>query len=57
MLQSQVNFVDADLPTGPIVNVGQTIIFSYTLTTTGNDAISNIVVADAGGVLGTYFVC
>jgi uncharacterized repeat protein (TIGR01451 family) len=41
-----VNGQDADSPTGPHVQVGSTVTFTYVITNTGNVALANVVVTD-----------
>ncbi len=45
-LEKYVNDEDADLPTGPIVWVGDTVTFDFTVTNTGNILLTNVVVTD-----------
>ena len=49
----QVNGVDANTATGPILAVGSTATFTYIVTNTGNVPLSNVSVVDDNGTPGT----
>ncbi len=58
-VQSQINIekatngIDADaVDTGPTVNVGSTVTFTYVVTNNGNTALTNVVVVDDAGTPG-----
>lgn len=45
-IEKSTNGVDADNPTGPVVDMGDTITWEYVITNIGVDPLSNIVVTD-----------
>lgn len=45
-IEKATNGVDADLPTGPSIPVGNTVTWTYVVTNPGNVPLSNIVVTD-----------
>jgi uncharacterized repeat protein (TIGR01451 family) len=45
-LEKYVNGEDADLPLGPTVYVGDTVVFNYYVTNTGNTPLTNIELID-----------
>jgi hypothetical protein len=51
-LESRISGDDADLPTGPVVDPGTSLIFTYELTNTGNVPLSSLVVTDDNGTPG-----
>src|SRR5262249_51636433 len=51
-IEKAVNGQDADSPTGPILAVGSTASFTYSVTNTGNVPLSNVVVVDDNGTAG-----
>ena len=54
-IEKATNGVDADLPTGPEIEVGETVTWTYVVTNPGNVPLSNIVVTDnIGGVNPVY---
>jgi uncharacterized repeat protein (TIGR01451 family) len=48
-LVKKTNGTDNNSPTGPLVAVGSTVTWSYTVTNTGNVTLTNIVVRDDNG--------
>ncbi|MGB7427344.1 MAG: hypothetical protein WA933_05990, partial [Microcoleaceae cyanobacterium] len=48
-IEKATNGEDADAPTGPILNVGETATFTYEVTNTGGIEIANVQVTDDGG--------
>ena len=46
-VQKKTNNIDADLPTGPIVNVGDTVTWSYEIQNTGNVDLNDIIITDS----------
>ncbi len=54
-LEKYTNDLDADVPTGPIVQVGSTVTWKYVVTNTGNVALGGLqVVDDHLGNLGPF---
>ncbi len=54
-IEKLTNGDDADLPTGPSIEVGSVVTWSYVVTNTGDVALSNITVTDnQAGVVPTY---
>jgi uncharacterized repeat protein (TIGR01451 family) len=52
-IEKATNNIDADIvDTGPTVNVGDTVTFTYVVTNLGNTPISNVVVVDDAGTPG-----
>ncbi len=45
-IEKATNGVDADLPTGPFIPVGDTVTWTYVVTNPGNVPLSNIIVTD-----------
>ena len=45
-IEKSTNGADADSPTGPILDLGDQVIWEYVITNTGVDPLSNIVVTD-----------
>lgn len=45
-LEKATNGVDADLPTGPVLPVGNTVTWSYVVVNTGEAALENVSVSD-----------
>ena len=50
-LQKLVNGDDANLPTGPAIPVGQSLVWSYLVSNAGNVPLANITVTDDQGVV------
>ncbi|WP_196214145.1 hypothetical protein [Methanolobus vulcani] len=50
-IEKSTNGFDADFPSGPAIEVGETITWKYVVTNTGDAALTNIVVVD--DVIGT----
>ena len=50
-IEKSTNDVDADLETGPLVPVGDSVIWTYTVTNTGNTDLFNVVVTDDQGLV------
>ena len=52
-IEKATNNIDADqVDTGPTVNVGETVTFTYVVRNAGNSSISNVVVVDDAGTPG-----
>jgi len=51
-IEKSVNGNDADSPTGPILPVGSTVTYSYTVTNTGSESLFNVKVNDDNGTPG-----
>jgi N-acetylmuramoyl-L-alanine amidase len=51
-IQTLVAGDDADAPTGPVLEVGQSAIFNYEVTNTGNTPLSGVAVTDNNGTPG-----
>ena len=51
-IEKATNGQDADSPTGPDIPIGNTVTWTYTVTTTGNAPLSNVVVTDDNGTPG-----
>ncbi|MEM6639983.1 MAG: SdrD B-like domain-containing protein [Pseudomonadota bacterium] len=49
-VEKSTNGVDADLPPGPTITVGEPITWTYVVTNTGNATVTGILVADDQGV-------
>ncbi|HEY1277356.1 MAG TPA: VWA domain-containing protein, partial [Thermoleophilaceae bacterium] len=49
-IEKSTNGADADLPPGPFVPIGGDVDWTYVVTNTGNDALSNVAVTDDQGV-------
>ncbi|NEP86372.1 MAG: hypothetical protein F6K18_05795 [Okeania sp. SIO2C2] len=49
-IEKSTNGVDADTPTGPVVPVGSTATFTYSVENTGNVPLDNVQVTDDQGV-------
>jgi hypothetical protein len=49
-LRKLTNGVDAPEPTGPFIEVGQPVQWTYVVTNTGNEPLANVVVTDDQGV-------
>lgn len=45
-IEKSTNGVDADLPTGPFIPVGDTVTWTYVVTNPGNAPLRNIIVTD-----------
>ena len=45
-IEKATNGRDADTPTGPYVDIGDDIMWTYVVVNTGNVRLSNIVVSD-----------
>ncbi|MBZ0302303.1 MAG: carboxypeptidase regulatory-like domain-containing protein, partial [Anaerolineae bacterium] len=45
-LEKATNTVDADLPTGPLVPVGDPVTWTYVITNTGNTRLANVTLTD-----------
>ena len=45
-IEKYVNGVDADSPTGPVVTVGSSVEFTFTVRNTGNITLNNVMVTD-----------
>ena len=52
-IEKLTNGVDADSPTGPLIAVGGTATFDYSVINTGNLPLANVVVTDDNGTPGT----
>jgi uncharacterized protein with FMN-binding domain len=53
-IKKYTNGEDADDPPGPYIAVGESVIWEYVITNTGNVDLSNIVVLDDNGTPGIY---
>ena len=51
-IQKSTNGQDADTPTGPVVPVGSTVTWTYTVTNLGNVPLKPVVVVDDNGTPG-----
>ncbi|MGB6042205.1 MAG: SdrD B-like domain-containing protein, partial [Pirellulales bacterium] len=51
-IEKLTNNQDADLPTGPIIPVGQNAVFTYQVTNPGTVALASVVVSDDNGTPG-----
>ncbi|HEX6199193.1 MAG TPA: hypothetical protein VF150_02930, partial [Thermoanaerobaculia bacterium] len=49
-LEKRTNGVDADIPPGPALTVGDPVTWTYVVTNTGNVALTNVSVTDDQGV-------
>jgi uncharacterized repeat protein (TIGR01451 family) len=49
-IEKTTNGVDADTPTGPVIEVGQAVTWEYLVTNTGETVLTNIQVTDDQGV-------
>jgi len=49
-IEKATNGEDADLPPGPVLSVGDPVIWTYVVTNTGDVALSSIAVVDDQGV-------
>jgi uncharacterized repeat protein (TIGR01451 family) len=49
-IEKYVNGVDADSPTGPLLVVGDPVTFTYIVTNTGGNDLTNVVVSDDQGL-------
>ena len=45
-IEKSTNGHDADAPTGPVLSVGSTAVFTYVVTNTGAEPLTNVVVSD-----------
>jgi hypothetical protein len=53
-IEKATNGMDADEPTGPVILVGGTVIWTYVVTNTGNVSLTNVAVTDdVLGLIGT----
>jgi uncharacterized repeat protein (TIGR01451 family) len=50
-VETYIDGLDADLPTGPTLAAGSFASFTYVLTNTGNIAVSNVLLTDSNGTL------
>jgi hypothetical protein len=53
-IEKSTNGQDADLPTGPVIPVGDAVLWEYVVTNCGNVALCNIRVTDDQGVVPVY---
>ena len=51
-IEKATNGQDADSPTGPILEAGETVTWTYAVTNTGNTPLANVTVTDDAGTAG-----
>lgn len=53
-IQVLTNGMDADVPTGPEITIGEEVVWTYVVTNTGQTSLTDVKVTDDSGVVPSY---